>query len=739
MKDFKPAFLVILLSLVVFMVGGDKFILTAQNSVFEFAAEQGLVSAQRTLADKIYFGSSGVKADPSQFLKWARMAADNGDGHAQTLLGYYYLNVVVDAKEAAKWGRLAAEQGYPRGQRFLAYLYFNGFGVEQDEALAVSWWLKAAQHGDAVAQYNLGHAYANGTGVEIDFKKADFWLEKSARQGYKSAANMRIVIAAFIRSGEIDPGTESHLPKGTGAETYVKRVEEKLARALASQAPVEPWLLSKTHMMLARGYGFLGNETKMLEHMKAIESIRDRRVLIRPYMDLLFTSLGKEDDNEALSIITGTGEAAAVMDKPAYVRDLFDPEFGTTVGSEIPADWLEKTFCSMAGYEWARQRKYGSLRSLQELPACKEQKAALTNYEIASLLKDAKYAEAYEAARPTFKRSLYALSLFKNCSSTDKPSQDLHYFLKMKEENPSAILHVITYLDADPMTAFDYTQAHPELLEDKQAYLPLLETYKKLFLADKEEETLKIAQQMKLFEEEVPLTGRISGFYRNEQWWNVGIDGGRVLEENPGPLAYKLAMLTRNDRARFKTLNDLYLSIQTDSIGAFPGCDGTGRACIIGELERIAKAEEKDYDKDLMYGLLSELARISGDKSENKRFLSKIKDMNRGVCFWDMCMGSGTVIKQESRVIEKKKAILMAKTKKTPNFLDDLMEQVSNRYYAQSFSTGKTAHPALATELKEMYEGLNKSETRFLSVSAQSGYAALNFQRAERGSCPLID
>ena len=75
-------------------------------------------------------------------MRWARLAAEQGDAQGQTVLGFVYSNgpaVAQDFREAARWTRLAAEQGDASAQAFLRMMYMAGRGVEQDHVSAYMW------------------------------------------------------------------------------------------------------------------------------------------------------------------------------------------------------------------------------------------------------------------------------------------------------------------------------------------------------------------------------------------------------------------------------------------------------------------------------------------------------------------------------------------------------------------------------------------------------------------------
>ena len=69
-----------------------------------------------------------------------------------------------DDEEAVKWFRLAAEQGNAHAQNNLGEIYRDGTGVPQDDTEAMKWYRLAADQGLAQAQYDLGMYYSNGNG-----------------------------------------------------------------------------------------------------------------------------------------------------------------------------------------------------------------------------------------------------------------------------------------------------------------------------------------------------------------------------------------------------------------------------------------------------------------------------------------------------------------------------------------------------------------------------------------------
>src|SRR5690606_35554652 len=84
----------------------------------------------------IYFeGRDDIPKDYNEALKWFRMAADQGDAHAQYHIGIMYHKghgVTYDINEAMKWYRMAADNEEMHAQFTLGTIYEEGDGVPKD-------------------------------------------------------------------------------------------------------------------------------------------------------------------------------------------------------------------------------------------------------------------------------------------------------------------------------------------------------------------------------------------------------------------------------------------------------------------------------------------------------------------------------------------------------------------------------------------------------------------------------
>ena len=110
------------------------------------------------IAEDYYWGRNGKTKDYAMTVKWARKAAELGNGRGQFRLGYCYksgLGVTQDYAEAVKWYRKAADHGNASAQFSLGWCYYYGQSVTQDRNKAKELWRKAAAQGDQTAKDSL--------------------------------------------------------------------------------------------------------------------------------------------------------------------------------------------------------------------------------------------------------------------------------------------------------------------------------------------------------------------------------------------------------------------------------------------------------------------------------------------------------------------------------------------------------------------------------------------------------
>jgi hypothetical protein len=158
---------------------------------YRLAADQGYADSRNNLG-VMYEHGRGVPQSLSEAVEWYRLAADQGNAAAQNNLALMYeegRGVPKNDNEAFKWYRLAAEQGHAQAQNNLGFMYSNGRGVSQNNPEAVKWYRLAADQGFDRAQYNLGVMYAEGKGVPQNVVMASEWYVLAAGQGFADAQN----------------------------------------------------------------------------------------------------------------------------------------------------------------------------------------------------------------------------------------------------------------------------------------------------------------------------------------------------------------------------------------------------------------------------------------------------------------------------------------------------------------------------------------------------------------------
>ncbi len=146
----------------------------------EKAAEAGDEDAPRVARDYKKLAAAYDKASAGD----AQAQADLAAGLMSLGGSLDQAGAQEDFKECVKWARLAAEQGNPDAMWTLALAYEHGRGVDENTDTAIEYYERGASLGSAPCQHSLGCFYARGDYLEKDNKKAFELFQKSAAQGY---------------------------------------------------------------------------------------------------------------------------------------------------------------------------------------------------------------------------------------------------------------------------------------------------------------------------------------------------------------------------------------------------------------------------------------------------------------------------------------------------------------------------------------------------------------------------
>ncbi|GFO55393.1 hypothetical protein GMSM_24000 [Geomonas sp. Red276] len=213
---------------------------------YTLTAERGRVSSQ------LYLGSFLLLCKRYEdAYRYLHLAADQGDGRAQRLLGLMFLKgtgVGMNPREAAAWFQLSARQNDPLAQRNLALLYRTGSGVPRSPQDAFRWYLAAAENGDVDSFPEVALMYLEGTGVGKDTTLGLKWVNRAADYGYDHA---QVWLGVFYSRGRYVERNDVEALKwftiaaakgnATAAklkgemESTLNSVEVEEARALAAQ------------------------------------------------------------------------------------------------------------------------------------------------------------------------------------------------------------------------------------------------------------------------------------------------------------------------------------------------------------------------------------------------------------------------------------------------------------------------------------------------------------------------
>jgi TPR repeat protein len=178
-----------------------------------------------------------------------------------------------DYKTARELWLPLAEQGEPKAQFFLGFMQDMGFGVPENDKIAVKWYQLAAEQGDSRAQLFTGFMYDFGQGVLEDDQKAVKWYQLASEQGFKQA-KINIYKLAKKNSPE-------------ALEILLNDAENGSAKAQESLAE-----MSKVRLEVSQNYEKSFNSGQVSEEREYDQVVK-----------LMLNLLSRKDSEEAKNII----------------------------------------------------------------------------------------------------------------------------------------------------------------------------------------------------------------------------------------------------------------------------------------------------------------------------------------------------------------------------------------------------------------------------------------------------
>ena len=161
---------------------------------FQKAVDAGNTAAQFNLARLLFMGADGVPKDAEKARFLLRTSAEAGYAAAQAELGGMIESIAartedkVQLAEARDWFEKAAAQNQPEALLSLARFYDGGVGgLEVSLQKGFDFCFRAAKAGSVVAMNEMGVRYQKGAGVRQDSVAAIGWFTLGAQHGLPAA------------------------------------------------------------------------------------------------------------------------------------------------------------------------------------------------------------------------------------------------------------------------------------------------------------------------------------------------------------------------------------------------------------------------------------------------------------------------------------------------------------------------------------------------------------------------
>lgn len=145
----------------------------------------------------------GMRPTPSEGVQWLRRAADCASLE------------IADDEDGKKEGKVTdIQQQKTRRAQFALSIYelgvshMNGWGIEQDKALALRCFEIAGNWGDADAMAEAGFCYTQGAGCKKDLMKAAKWYRMAEAKGMSMVGNSWLVFPPVLWSRLNEPMTD---------------------------------------------------------------------------------------------------------------------------------------------------------------------------------------------------------------------------------------------------------------------------------------------------------------------------------------------------------------------------------------------------------------------------------------------------------------------------------------------------------------------------------------------------
>ena len=97
----------------------------------------------------------------------------------------------------------AADEGDAHAQYMIGLMYWNGEAVPYDSAEAANWYLLAAENGDVQAQFQIGNFYYKAEAVDQNLVRAHFRFSVAAEMSHYTSIKLRDKLAAELQPTQL--------------------------------------------------------------------------------------------------------------------------------------------------------------------------------------------------------------------------------------------------------------------------------------------------------------------------------------------------------------------------------------------------------------------------------------------------------------------------------------------------------------------------------------------------------
>lgn len=205
-------------------------------------AENGDADAQGRLAGfyMALAGSleqAGTGGDYAESLKWAKLAADNGNGDGLWALALAYEHgrgVAKNQSIALEYYEQGAEIGHASSMHSLACYYLRGDIVEQNMKMGFELIIRAALLGNGLAMRDAGRCYQFGNGCMGNMKKAVAWYKKALEiidddELAEKTAHFEMMLGWDDSSEEDYFGEDSDRELTTEEQAFIDKIDSVLS------------------------------------------------------------------------------------------------------------------------------------------------------------------------------------------------------------------------------------------------------------------------------------------------------------------------------------------------------------------------------------------------------------------------------------------------------------------------------------------------------------------------------